>query len=59
MSRKKKQVSNLIDDKRSSGPPPDEGLTTVGLDMFWTPANYVPIKKVEVEDDDDPMLRIL
>jgi hypothetical protein len=59
MRKKKKSINNLIDNIPTSGPAPDEGLTTIGLDMIWNPPGHEPIKKLEVKKDDDPMLSIL
>ena len=62
MSRKKRKanslVKELVKEMPLSGPPPDEGLTTIGLDMEWFPPGYKPIKK-ELNEDEDPMLNIL
>ena len=59
MSRKRNSLINkLVEETKISGPAPDEGLTTIGLDMFWVPPNHEPVKK-EVKIEEDPMLSIL
>tara|TARA_Y100000389_G_C17450880_1_gene514706 strand:+ start:1971 stop:2129 length:159 start_codon:yes stop_codon:yes gene_type:complete len=45
MPKKKKEVKNAIIETKLSGPSPDEGLKTIGKDMYWEP--IVPNAKVK------------
>lgn len=47
MPKKKKEVQNAIIKTNLSGPSPDEGLKTIGKDMYWEPS----APKVKVKDN--------